>query len=233
MEYGVHDCLRDLMRIRDSTASDDDETALNFFLLSIIQDKGAEGVAALIHSLDQTHLGEVEITENGSELVINITRRGFKPLVVKAGDDDISPWVDVRIESDAKSIAFEDPRHIAFYSIWEKFVYGGISSAEIGSGKENVVYLIATLESQVMNGGFGQYLTNTDGRYLPETFACLERIGATKTHALLTEAVELASGFDSYVGAWDEKSERYSCLDDEFYESAEDLAGLTADEFLL
>ncbi len=233
MEYGVHDCLRDLMRIWDSTASDDDETSLSFFLLSIIRDKGAKGVVALIQGLDQTKLGEVEITENGAEVVIKITRPGFEPLVVKAGDDDISPWVDVRIESDAIPIAFEDPRHAAFYSIWERFVYGELSSTEIGSGKENAVYLMATMESQVMNGGFGQYLTNTDGLYLPETFECLVRIGATKTHALLTAAVELASGFDSYVAAWDEKSERYSCLDDEFLEAAEDLAGLTADAFLL
>ena len=233
MEYGVHDCLRDLMRVRDSTASDDDETSLSFFLLSIMRDKGAQGVVALIQSLDQTQLGEVETTENGAEVVIKITRPGFEPLVVKAGDDDISPWVDVRIESDAIPIACEDPRHAAFYSIWEKFVSGELSSTEIGSDKENAVYLMATLESQVMNGGFGQYLTNTDGLYLPETFECLERIGATKTHALLKAAVELASGFDSYVAAWDEKSERYSCLDDEFLEAAEDLAGLTADAFHL
>lgn len=233
MEYGVHDCLRDLMRIWDSTASDDDETSLSFFLLSIIRDKGAKGVVALIQGLDQTQLGEVEIIEAGAEVSIKITRPGFEPLIVKAGDDDNSPWVDVRIESDAIPIAFEDPRHTAFYSIWERFVYSELSSSETGSVKENAVYLMATLESQVMNGGFGQYLTNTDGLYLPETFECLERIGATKTHALLTTAVELASGFDSYVAAWDEKSERYSCLNDEFLEVAEDLAGLTADTFLL
>jgi hypothetical protein len=233
MEYGVPDCLRDLMRIWDSTASDDDETSLNFFLLSIIRDKRAKGVLALIQSLDQSRLGEVEITENGAEVVIKMSRPGFDPLIVRAGDDDISPWVDVRIESDAIPIAFDDPRHAAFYSIWERFVCGELSSIEIGSGKENAVYLIATLESQVMNGGFGQYLTNTDGLYLPETFECLERIGATKTHALLTAAVELASDSDSYVAAWDEKTERYSCLDDEFYEVAEDLAGLTADAFIL
>lgn len=233
MEYGVQDCLRDLIRIWDSIGSDDDETSLTFFLLSIIRDKGSKGVVSLIQGLDQTQLGEVEVTENGAEVIIKITRPGFKPLVVKAGDDDISPWVDVRIESDAIPIASEDPRHAAFYFIWERFVHGELSYTEIGTGKENAVYLMATLESQVMNGGFGQYLTNTDGLYLPETFACLERIGAVKTHVLLTAAVELASGFDSYVAAWDEKSEKYSCLDDEFYEAAEDLAGLTADAFVL
>jgi hypothetical protein len=58
-------------------------------------------------------------------------------------------------------------------------------------------------------------------------------MGASKTNALLTAAVELSSGFDSYVAAWYEKSEIYSRLDDEFYDAAVDLAGLTADAFLL
>lgn len=232
MEYGIRDCLRDLTSIRDSTASDDDETALTFFLLSILQDQGTQGVVALIHSLDQTLLGEIEITENGSQVVITITRPGFDPLLVEAGDDGISPWVDVRVKSAVKPIAFEDPGHAAFYSIWDKFVSGEISFSEKSADKKRVVYLIATLESEVMNGGFGQYLSNTDGLYLPETFDCLQRIGATKTHALLTASVELASGCDSYDAAWDEHSERYSRLDQEFYEAAEDLAGLTADAFL-
>ena len=233
MEYGVRDCLRDLMRIRDSTASEDDETSLTFFLLSIIQDKGLHGVTALIQELDQTQLGEVEVREKRAEVIIKINRLGYRPLVVKAGDDDISPWVEVQIESDASSTTPEKPRHVLFYSIWERFVHGELNYTEVCTAKENAVYLIATLESQVMNGGFGQYLTNTEGLYLPETLECLEKIGALKTHALLVTAVELANGFDSYVLAWDEKSEEYSCLDDKFYEAAEDLAGLTADAFVL
>jgi hypothetical protein len=232
MEYGVKECLRDLMRIRDSTASDDDETSLTFFLLSILQDKGSQGLASLIQGADQTQLGEVEVTENEAEVVIKITRPGYKQLTVNAGDDETSPWVDVRIESETILVSAEDPRHAAFYSIWGKFVTGELSYTENCNSKENAVYLMATLESQVMNGGFGQYLTNTEGLYINETFECLERIGAVKTRALLMAAVELAHGFDSYVGAWDEKSEQYSCLDDEFYETAEDLAGLTANAFV-
>ena len=206
---------------------------MTFFLLSIVQNKGTQGVVALIQGLDQTQLGEVEVADNGAEVIITITRPGNKPLLVTAGGDDLSPWVDVRIESDATSIVSEDPGHAAFYSIWEKFVHGELGYTENCTDKESAVYLIATLESQVMNGGFGQYLTNTDGLYLPETFECLERIGAVKTHALLLASAELAKGFDSYIAAWEEKAERYSSLDDKFYEAAEDLAGLTADAFAL
>lgn len=233
MTYGIDDCFLDLVKIWDGNASEDDEATLNFFLLSTIGDKGTRGMVALFQSLDQTNLGEIGITESGDDVVITITRSGSQSMVVRAGDDDLSPWVDVQVESDASTIVDEDPRHIAFYTIWERFVGGELSYPEKGSDKENAVYLTATLESQIMNGGFGQYLTNTNGLLIPETLECLRRIGATKTRALFNAAVELALGLDSYAAAWDEKSERYTCLDAEFLEAAEDLAGLTADAYFL
>ena len=97
---------------------------------------------------------------------------------------------------------------------------------------ERAVFLIGLLESEVMNGGFGQYLTNTDGVHLSETVTCLERIGASRTLELLLAAAKLGDQAESYVAAWDDESESYSRLDAEFLDSGEDLAGLTADRFL-
>jgi len=232
MAYGIDNCLRDLIKVWHSTVTDEEEMSLVFFLLAIMRDQGSKGVVNLIHSFGQSKLGDIEITETDSGVVIRITREGLEPLVVKAGDDDLSPWVDVRTEPDAESMVVEDSRHAAFYSTWERLLNRGADSAKLRSTEENAVYLIALLESEVMNGGLGQYLTNTEGHYLSETFSCLEQIGATRTHALLTAAVELASRFDTYVHAWDEMSESYSRLDAEFLESSEDLATLTAEAFL-
>ncbi len=231
MKYGEQDCLRDLMKIRESAASDDDETALTFYLLSVLEDQGAKGIVALIQRLDQSRLGQVDSIENDFEVTINIDHPEFARLVVAAGDDEFAPWIDVRIDPDAGPAVSLDPAHEAFYAIWEKFVNEEIVFVENGSGQEGTVYLIGTLESEIMNGGFGQYLTNTEGRYLSETLDCLLRIGAEKTRAALTAAVELAAGFDSYIAAWDAQAEKYSSLDDEFLESAEDLAGLTMAAF--
>lgn len=233
MEYGKQECLRDLIGIRDSTAAEDAETDLTFYLLPILQDGGVKGLIALIRSLDQARLGTVEIAESGAGVTLRIIDPGSETLIIRAGEDDLSPWVEIRIESQLDAIAAEDPRHGAFYSIWDRFVHGEIQFAENESGKEYFVYLIATLESQIMNGGFGQYLTNTEGSLLAKTFECLERIGAARTHALLDAAVDLAADFDSYVAAWDERADEYTRLDDAFFESAEDLAGLTADAFLM
>jgi hypothetical protein len=232
MEYGADDCLLDLMKIWNSTVTDDDEASLNFFLLAIMRDKGSDGVVDLIRSFDQSKLGNIEISQFESEVTIRMAREGFEPLVVRAGDDEFSPWIDVRIESHDESIMSEDPRHTEFYSIWERILKKGGESVAPSSPEENAVYLMAILELEVMNGGIGQYLTNTEGRHLSETFSCLEQIGATRTYALLTAAVNLAYGFDSYVDAWDEKSESYSRIDAELLDSDEDLAALTVDAFL-
>lgn len=233
MEYGEQECLRDLVGIRDSTASVDAETALTFYLLPVLRDKGVRGLVALIQSLDQARLGTIEVAESGAEVTLRIIEPGSETLIIRAGEGAPCPWIEIRIESRLDAIAAEDPRHEAFYSIWDRFVRGEIQFAENEPGKENFVYLIATLESQIMNGGFGQYLTNTEGSHLAETFACLERIGAARMHALLAAAVDLAADFDSYLAAWDQRSDEYSRLDDAFFESAEDLAGLTADAFLM
>jgi len=232
VSYGPDDSLRDLLSVWEATASGDDKTSLDFFLLAILQGEGPKGVAALIRSFDQSSLGEVKISASETEVVIRLTPPGLDPLVVTAFADGDDAWVDVRTESHAAPAAVEDPRHAAFYSIWERLLESEAGGAESRSVEENAVYLMALLESQVMNGGIGQYLTNTEGLHLQETFECLEQIGATTMHALLTTAVELASGLGSYVDAWDEKSEIYSRLDAEFLESGEDLAALTADAFL-
>jgi hypothetical protein len=67
-----------------------------------------------------------------------------------------------------------------------------------------------------MNGGLGQYLTNTEGVHLSETVACLERIGANKTRELLMAAAKLGSQAESYIAAWDDEPEAFSRLDDKF-----------------
>jgi len=57
-------------------------------------------------------------------------------------------------------------------------------------------------------------------------------VGARKTRELLLAAVELGTQAESFAAAWDAKSEDFSRLDFEFLDAGEDLAALTADEFL-
>lgn len=126
-----------------------------------------------------------------------------------------------------------DPRHIAFYSEWEKLLH--ITKAhelEELSDSEKAVYYIGLLESQVMNGGIGQYLANTEGEYVEQTIDCLQTIGAEKTCQVLKDAIALKQPSQTFDDVWDEQAELLAQLDQTFMEQSEDLAALTADKFL-
>ncbi len=126
-----------------------------------------------------------------------------------------------------------DPRHIAFYSEWEKLLHiEKASELEQLSDSQKAIYYVGLLESQVMNGGIGQYLANTDGAYLDETIDCLQTIGAEKTCQVLHDAAALKHPSQTYDDVWDEYSEQLEQLDQTFMEQSEDLAALTADKFL-
>lgn len=126
-----------------------------------------------------------------------------------------------------------DPRHIAFYAQWEKLnhVYDS-SKLDKLSESEKTVYYIGMLEAQVMNGGIGQYLANTEGEYVDATIECLQSIGAEKTCQILNDAVALKQPSQSFDDVWDEYADQLDQLDQTFMESEEDLAALTADKFL-
>lgn len=126
-----------------------------------------------------------------------------------------------------------DPRHIAFYSEWEKLLHiNNANELDALSESEKAVYYVGLLESQVMNGGIGQYLANTDGEYVEDTIDCLHSIGAEKTCQVLNDAVALKQPSQSYDDVWDEYSDQLAQLDQTFMEQSEDLAALTADKFL-
>lgn len=50
---------------------------------------------------------------------------------------------------------------------------------------ELVVFCMYDLDSEVRNGGFGQFVFNSSGDRIPETLASLRMIGATQTASML------------------------------------------------
>ena len=126
-----------------------------------------------------------------------------------------------------------DPRHIAFYAEWEKLLHiSSLDELQDLSESEKAVYFVGLLESQVMNGGIGQYLANTDGEFVEETINYLKAIGAEKTCQVLSNAVDLKRPTQSYDDVWNEYAGQLAQLDQTFMEQSEDLAALTADKFL-
>ena len=232
MSISAEESLRILNRIWGAAATFDERAALEFFLLDILQTQGSEGVGDLLRGFPDGSLGAVATSVAGSNVRFTITRDESPGLLIDTFADSDMATVNVEVEAPPPSTAEIDPRHAAFYAVWESFVQSEPPPRGHANEGERAVFLVGLLEAEVMNGGFGQYLTNTDGAHLEDTLSCLERVRATKTRELLVTAVELGTHADSFVAAWDEKSEEYSRLDTEFLAAGEDLAALTADEFL-
>jgi hypothetical protein len=68
--------------------------------------------------------------------------------------------------------------------------YGDVSFLKMRETLKTV-YLINGLETEINNGGFLQFFTNSTGKYTNETIISLKLIGANYTKTLLEEAVEI------------------------------------------
>ncbi len=229
--YGPMELARDLARIRDGTASFEDRARLEHFLLRHLQEGGNDGVASLLTSLDEFGFSLTEASDSDDRLYSSSASGGAYLFVTTHLGANLAS-VNVAVQAESGPTPQPDPRHRAFYAIWESLLGASPSRLAGLDSTRRTVYLIALLEAEVMNGGFGQYLTNTDGEHVEETLACLARIGAERTHGLLIEAARLASTADSYTAAWDDEAEEFGRLDTAFLESGEDLAGMTADAIL-
>jgi hypothetical protein len=110
--------------------------------------------------------------------------------------------------------------------------------------QQQVVYTIAILDQQVLNGGFHQYFFNSYGQFAFLTLENLELIGAKKTRAILAHALTLVNNendseedfrrkvFNRQLPAisnFDEElMDQLEELDDEYYPLKEDWVRLVA-----
>lgn len=232
MRYGPQEASRGLSKIRDGTASFEDRARLEECLLRRLQEYGNEGVADLLRETDDHEFVPADSSASGTEVTYTSQSPDGPRLVVTTFVGPHSASVNVTLEADSPPESEPDPRHETFYAIWDTVFDTEPSQLDDLDPAHRAVFFIALLEREVMNGGLGQYLTNTDGAYLEDTLSHLQSVGAERTRDLVARAVELAATAESYVAAWDDKAEEYSQLDTEFLDSGEDLALLTADEFL-
>jgi hypothetical protein len=233
MNYTSQDCIRDLEVVWLGTASADQQASLDFFILDLLRSTGSAGLAEILLGEAGAGLGSLVTSGTDMETLFTISNEGRAPLSIMTCADPDMLSVHVFMDSPVSSPADANPRHAAFYGIWERLIKTGDAEAACSDERERAVFLIALLESEVMNGGFGQYLTNTEGVHLDDTLECLQRIGAMQTHRYLCTAVATAAGCDSYEAAWDDESARYQELDEQFMDCGEDLAGLTAGVLML
>jgi len=107
--------------------------------------------------------------------------------------------------------------HRAFYARYDEVASRAYRA---GGGRalsraDHRLLLVAELEADVNNGGFGQYLHNKGRRRARSAVAALRAVGARRTQRMLEAA--LAPGVSE---------KRLARLDDRFCQSPEDLAAL-------
>lgn len=221
---------RILLAIAQGRATPSERAELEHDLIGVLQAKGPQGLMETLESLPSFSFAAGESTQDGAYAFTG-RREGYQ-VVVSGFASAALASVDVSVPSAAEERPSPDPRHDWFYRRWESLM--GIDdevAARLSEG-DRAVFLVALLEAEVMNGGLGQYLTNTDGVWADHTLSVLDEIGAVASRDVLSAALVLSRKEATMVRAWDRHAQELSRLDDRFVEAGEDLAGLTADRFM-
>ena len=84
--------------------------------------------------------------------------------------------------------------------------------------EEQVFYICSSLDGEVNNGGFSQYLYNSSGNHANRVAACLEAIGAMKTAGICRKAM---ASFDRPLP--ENREEREEFLDEFLTDDVSDI----------
>ncbi len=230
LSYDPPQAAAALRVIRSGGATPDAQAELEFYLLRRLEELGAEDFGHFLTTLpgfafesesghpEGTFAQYVDASEK-PELAISFARPADPDLV------DAMTFINVEVAAEAEPEGPQEPDHRAFYQTWE--IVGLLDEPPSESRHwDRAVFLVGLLEAELMNGGFGQYLTNTDGLHLEATLKTLNQMGAELTSGLLERAAALASEATSFAEAWDEHSESFGILDSQFLAATEDLAAL-------
>ena len=236
---------RDLALVRSGEADFDTRARLEFALLDLLRDEGLPAFVKRItslsgHTLRKTEAGAASgglsptpIPSATPEVVLLMEEApDGAVLVVEARLSEHVISVDVRLEAESESGPMPAPEHQAFYARWEHLLGTPDDGLASLAPEDRAIYLVGRLEAEIMNGGLGQYLANTEGVHLTETLGCLTRMGAVRTHRLLEQAVALGAAHPSFLAAWDERSGDFARLDEVLLNDPEDLAALAYFTFL-
>ena len=231
MSYDAETIARTFELISERTASPQAYADLEHYLIAELTARGADATIQMLQGLPKVKFASVEagVSSPFSKLVAKF---GDRRIVVSIFESDDMVSVDIALEPDSQPEVVTDARHDWFYSSWENLLHISADSEVRRLGDaERSVYFVALLEAEVMNGGLGQYLTNTEGEFVDETIACLNSVGAATTGKILAKAKRLKGSRESYPEIWETKAKGLEQLDDEFMAGEDDLAGLVADKF--
>lgn len=230
--FDLEDMANAFNAISEAAASPQVYADMEQYLLSELMVKHKDHVVQLLQSFPGMEfvIDESENVPNTSRLYAQLN--GVRIDVILFELEDLFS-VQVMRESEDEGETETNPQHEWFYELWETlcFISDEGKLAQL-TDAEAAIYYIGLLEAEVMNGGLGQYLTNTDGAYIGKTVKYLDIVGAGKTCQILNEAIAFKGKKDRFIDIWVTKKEQLEALDNKFMSSEEDLAGLVAEIYL-
>lgn len=218
-------------RLFDGRMTPDGRAELEQYLFDALITDGSD---ALIERL--RHLPGFEFMpqrdDDPTALVRLVSDRAGRVIVVSIFETPDLTSISVDVEDTQVAAARFDPAQAWFYETWEA-LQSMTDPAVVRrlDPAARAVYLVALFEAELMNGGIGQYLANTDGVFLDSTIEHLQLIGAIRSAEVLSEAAQLIDPGETWSEVWQRQGTLLQTLDNRFLRAGEDLAGLTASCF--
>ena len=209
----------------------DTRADLELYLLDELVANGTDAVAQIL--LKIPGMGFLLVEADASSPISRYqSSDAYGPIAVNVYELEDLRSISISRAQDDASGAQQYPWHEWFYSLWMSIQkLSDKSEIESLSDAERTTYYIALLEAEVMNGGLGQYLTNTDGQFIDETIDCLKVVGALRTADLVEKAKLLREKGETYDEIWETKTKQLERLDEDFLAIAEDLGKLVANKY--
>lgn len=203
-------------------------SALENFLIDLLLAAGKEAVGALLLNLEGMNFLLLDAPQGEPNLVFRSDHKENALIVEVFAMDDLA---SISISAEDAEVPQLPAGHRWFYEVWENLIGEEVEEPLALSDPGRTVYLIASFEAQVMNGGLGQYLSNTDGAFLEETVDALKKVGAKRTASYLREAASLKLADETWDELWERAGSQLGKLDDNLMADDEYLAMKTASLF--
>lgn len=218
-------------RIAKGKEGPDARTNLELYLLDELIANGTDAVVQILQNIPTMGFSLVESNASSPNSRFQ-SGDEYGPIAVDIFELEDLTSINISRAQDDAGKSDQYPWHEWFYSLWMSVQkLSDKSEIERLSDAERTTYYIALLEAQVMNGGLGQYLTNTDGQFIDETIDCLTVIGALRTADIVEKAKLLREKGASYDEIWETKARQLERLDEDFLAIAEDLGKLVANKY--
>ena len=214
--------------VRAGNASATHVSELETYLINVLMDEGPAAVGAILLNLEGMDFALVDQQEDSPTTVIRSSHDHNALIVEVFAVEDIA---SISIIPEDADVAAPPPGHEWFYDRWAELIDADIDDPGSLDDPDRTVYLVASFEADVMNGGIGQYLANSEGAFAAATIEALKSIGARRTATCLENAARLKQADESWDELWVRADPDLDDITETLIADAEYLALLTATKF--